>query len=590
MHRDVLQHDVAEGRGILYRHVHEEVVFTGDMEHLDDAGNPHERIEELADSPARVPPEPYADHTLQGQAENSGVEHDAHALDHTSRTQGPQAVCARRFRNAQGVGERLVRASRLLDMRGQQPQVEIVEPAGNGLLIGQVTGSLIGLRCRFCNEHARITAPSARSVDMIGGVRNADDMTASARTRITGRFETVAVHGGREDFESLGVHAPPLDLSSTYPLPGVEIGGDSYEALATGGQPIEGGSHVYARLWNPTVARFEDALAQLEGAEAAVAFSSGMAAVTAALMAHTTSKGKPHVVAVRPLYGGTDHLLATGMLGTEVTYCEVEEIGGSVRPDTGLVIVETPANPTLELVDISRVVAQAGDVPVLVDNTFATPVLQNPLAHGAAMSLHSATKYLGGHGDVIGGVIACSEQTAEALRPVRALTGAILHPLAAYLLHRGLPTLPLRVRAQQDAAARIAQWLADHPAVSEVFYPGLTGDPLVGTQMRGGGAMIAIRLRGGYDAAARAASATTLFCHAVSLGGVDSLIQHPAALTHRPVAPEARPGADILRLSVGLEHVDDLIADLAEALASIPERTTAAAASITTERQPAAAR
>ncbi len=379
-------------------------------------------------------------------------------------------------------------------------------------------------------------------------------------------FDTIAVHGGREDLESLGVHAPPLDLSSTYPLPDVEVGGDSYEVLAGGGRPFEGGSAVYARLWNPTVARFEHGLAQLEGAEAAVAFSSGMAAITAALLAHTTSAGKPHVIAVRPLYGGTDHLLATGLLGTEVTYCGVDEISAHRRDDTGLVVVETPANPTLELVDIAAVVAQAGDVPVLVDNTFATPVLQNPLALGAAMSLHSATKYLGGHGDVIGGVIACSEQTAERLRPVRAITGAILHPLAAYLLHRGLPTLPLRMRAQQSAAERIAQWLSDHPAVSEVFYPGLDANPLVGTQMRGGGAMVSLRLRGGYEAAAHVAGATRVFGHAVSLGGVDSLVQHPAALTHRPVAAAARPGADILRLSIGLEHVDDLIADLAQAL------------------------
>lgn len=386
-------------------------------------------------------------------------------------------------------------------------------------------------------------------------------------------IDTLAVHGGRDDLAALGVHAPPLDLSSTYPLPDVEIGGDSYEALAGGGRPFEGGSHVYARLWNPTVARFEDALAQLEGAESAVAFSSGMAAITAALLSHTTSAGRPHVIAVRPLYGGTDHLLATGLLGTDVTYCAADDIAAHVRDVTGLVIVETPANPTLELVDIAAVVAQAGEVPVLVDNTFATPVLQNPLAHGAAMSLHSATKYLGGHGDVIGGVIACSEQTAERLRPVRAITGAILHPLAAYLLHRGLPTLPLRVRAQQASAAVIAERLRSHPAVAQVYYPGLSDDPLVGTQLRGGGGMVSLRLRGGYDAAAQVAGAMRLFTHAVSLGGVDSLVQHPAALTHRPVAPDARPGADILRLSIGLEHVDDLIDDLVQALDSVPSST-----------------
>ncbi|MFT4137263.1 trans-sulfuration enzyme family protein [Microbacterium sp.] len=378
--------------------------------------------------------------------------------------------------------------------------------------------------------------------------------------------DTIAVHAGRQDLATLGVHAPPIDLSSTYPLPDVETGGDSYEAMTGGGRPIPDGGNVYARLWNPTVARFEAALAQLEGAEAAVAFASGMAALTAAVLSHTTSVGRPHVVAVRPLYGGTDHLLATGLLGTEVTYCDPGEVHAHVRAETGLVVIETPANPTLELVDIGDVVAQAGEVPVLVDNTFATPILQNPLAHGAAMSLHSATKYLGGHGDVVAGVIACSEERAAALRPVRAITGSVLHPLAAYLLHRGLPTLPLRVRAQQGTAARVAAWLQAQDAVAEVYYPGLRADPLLGTQLRGPGAMVSIRLRDGYPAARHVASATSLFAHAVSLGGVDSLIQHPAALTHRPVTADARPDAGILRLSIGLEHADDLIADLAQAL------------------------
>lgn len=393
-------------------------------------------------------------------------------------------------------------------------------------------------------------------------------------------LDTRAVHAGRDDFAALGVHTPPLDLSSTYPLPDVERGGESYEVLAGGGTPFDGGSNVYARLWNPTVARFEEALAELEHAESAVAFSSGMAALTAAVLSHTTAVGRPHVVAVRPLYGGTDHLLSTGLLGTEVTFCTAAEVGRRLRPDTGLVVLETPANPTLELVDIAAVVGQAGDVPVLVDNTFATPVLQRPLDHGAAMSLHSATKYLGGHGDVVGGVIACGTASAAALRRVRAVTGGILHPLGAYLLHRGLPTLPLRMRAQQTSAGEIARRLRGHDAVAEVFYPGLSGDPggLLTRQQHGPGAMVAIRLRGGYDAAARVAASTRLFTHAVSLGGVDSLIQHPAALTHRPVAPDARPDADILRLSVGLEHVDDLVDDLAQSLDAAHERERASAA------------
>ncbi len=390
--------------------------------------------------------------------------------------------------------------------------------------------------------------------------------------------DTRAIHAGRDDLEALGVHALPIDLSTTNPLPDIERGGDSYEAMALGGRPIDGGSLVYARLWNPTVGRFEEALADLEGASASVAFSSGMAAMTAVILAHTGTTGKRHIVAVRPLYGGTDHLLGSGLLGVETTFCEEAEVADAVRADTALVIVETPANPTLELVDIAGVVARAGNVPVVVDNTFATPVLQNPIALGARMSLHSATKYLGGHGDVIAGVVACDEESAEALRRVRAVTGAVLHPLGAYLLHRGLSTLPIRVRQQQENARAVAGWLAAHPAVAEVFYPGSDGDPrgLIGRQMRGTGAMLAVRLRGGHAAANALTSTVELFTHAVSLGGVDSLIQHPAALTHRPVPPEARPGADIVRLSIGLEHPADLIADLDQAMEAAAKATASA--------------
>ncbi|MGW8482569.1 trans-sulfuration enzyme family protein [Microbacterium sp. NPDC055903] len=384
--------------------------------------------------------------------------------------------------------------------------------------------------------------------------------------------DTRAVHTGRSDLTALGIHALPIDLSTTNPLPDVERGGDAYEAMAAGGRPPEGGSNVYARLWNPTVARFEEALAELEHAEASVAFASGMAAMTAAILAMCAASGRRHVVAVRPLYGGTDHLLGSSILGVETTYCDVDEVSEAVRADTGLVVIETPANPTLQLVDIAAVVAQAGDVPVLVDNTFATPLLQNPLDHGAALSLHSASKYLGGHGDVIAGVIACDEPTAEALRRVRAVTGALLHPLGAYLLHRGLTTLPVRMQRQQENARRIVQWLIDRPEVEEVFFPGLDGDPqgLLERQMRGTGAMVAMRMRGGYAAASAVASSVRLFTHAVSLGGVDSLIQHPAALTHRPVPADARPAADVLRLSIGLEHADDLIDDLRQAFEVLP--------------------
>lgn len=382
----------------------------------------------------------------------------------------------------------------------------------------------------------------------------------------TPRPDTAAVHAGRENLGP--AHVPPIDLSSTYPITDLEAGGHSYEVLAGGGRPPEGGSMVYQRLWNPTVARFEDALAAMESAPEAVAYASGMAALSAALLA-AVAQGTSHVVAVRPLYGGSDHVLASGLLGTQVTWARPDGVGQALQADTGLVVIETPANPTLELVDIADVVAQAGSVPVLVDNTFATPVLQNPWHQGATLVLHSATKYLGGHGDIVAGVIATDATWAQRLRSVRALTGGLLHPLAGYQLHRGLQTLPVRVRAQQEAARQVALALDQHPAVQQVYYPGLTGqdpDGLLTTQMRGPGAMLAIQVKGGYAAAAAAAAACRLVVHAVSLGGVDTLIQHPASLTHRPVAAEARPHPDVLRISIGLEDPADVIADLDQAL------------------------
>ena len=394
------------------------------------------------------------------------------------------------------------------------------------------------------------------------------------------RLETRAVHAGMAGLRESGAHVLPIDLSTTYPLPDVDRGGLAYEELATGHELGVDRSAVYQRLWQPGVARFEDALAELEGTDSAVAFASGMAALTACLIASVTA-GRPHVVAVRPLYGGTDHVLESGLLGTTVTWASVKDIAAAIRPDTGLVVVETPANPTLELVDLSEVVAAAGDVPVLVDNTFATPVLQQPVRHGATLVLHSATKYLGGHGDVMGGVVATDGAWAQRLRQVRALTGALLHPLAAYLLHRGLRTLPLRVRAQQQTAQALAERISAHHSVARVFYPGLPGqDPrgLLGRQLHGPGSIVAVELAGGYDAAARFTEACELIEHAVSLGGIDSLVQHPASLTHRPVAGHAKPGAGIVRLSIGLEHLDDLTEDVMAALSAAEAGSTVDAA------------
>ena len=387
---------------------------------------------------------------------------------------------------------------------------------------------------------------------------------------------TAAVHAGREDLVENGVHAVPIDLSTTNPLRDVESGGRSYENLATGGRPASGDSAVYRRLWNPTVARLESAVALLEcpaGRDTddvqGVAFGTGMAAI-AAVLTDCVRVGTPHIVAVRPLYGGTDHLLEHSILGTEVTFAAAEDVAAAITERTGLVVCESPGNPTLDLIDIAALARACGDVPLMVDNTFATPVLQKPLEWGANIVVHSATKYIGGHGDAMGGIVVTDAATATRLRALRAITGGLLDPFSAYLLLRGLPTLPIRIRQQQENAMHLAAWFATRDEVERVYYPGMHADEsaaLVGTQMSGSGAVLAIELAGGYDAAARLCSQLTLVTHAVSLGGFDTLIQHPAALTHRPVAAEAKPGGGILRISVGLEHTDDVIADFTQAFA-----------------------
>ncbi|PZO10083.1 MAG: cystathionine gamma-synthase [Lysobacteraceae bacterium] len=392
------------------------------------------------------------------------------------------------------------------------------------------------------------------------------------------RIETLAVHAGREDFIALGVHAPPIDLSTTYPVTDLDVGTASFDALVGGA--ASAANPIYARLHNPTVGRVEKAMATLEATEACVAYGSGMAALTAVLLDARSRGG--HVLVVRPLYGTADHLLASGLCGLEAEFVEAGDIAARRRADTALVIIETPANPTLDLVDIAAVVAAAGDVPVLVDSTFATPVLQQPARLGAAYVLHSATKFLGGHGDVMAGIVCCSEARARGLRVVRAATGALLHPFGAYLLHRGLPTLALRVERAQANAIVLAARLAEHPAVAKVHFPGLgtvRNAHLVGSQMAGPGSLIAFELVAGYDAAAAVMSLVRLMTPAVSLGSVDTLIQHPAGLTHRVVDPAAREangiGPALLRLSVGIEQVEDLWADLRQALDAV--RLSAAA-------------
>lgn len=377
--------------------------------------------------------------------------------------------------------------------------------------------------------------------------------TDAVTPRSSWSLATEAVHAGREDLADLGLHAVPLDLSTTYPSRDSRAEAARIDAFAaTGARPD--GPPVYARLDNPTNARFETALARLEGTDDAVAFASGMAALTACLLARS-ALGLRHVVAVRPLYGCSDHLLAGGLLGTEVTWTDPDGVADAIRPDTGLVIVETPANPTLAEIDLRAVADACGEVPLLADNTFATPVLQRPAEQGARIVLHSATKFLGGHGDVLGGVVACDEEFAGRLRQVRFATGGVLHPLAGYLLLRGLSTLPVRVRAASATAAELARRLAADPRVARVHYP------------RIGGSMVAFEVCGDPHAVI---AAVRLITPAVSLGSVDSLIQHPASISHRIVDAQDRRAAGVsdrlLRMSVGLEDLEDLWRDLDAAL------------------------
>ena len=380
--------------------------------------------------------------------------------------------------------------------------------------------------------------------------------------------DTQTIHGGREDFGTLGVHAAPIDLSTTYPINDLEGERDNLLAMAHGEAP-QGGS-VYARLHNPTVARFESAMALLERGDDAVAFASGMATLTAILLAAKARGG--HVIALRPLYGGSDHLLTSELLGLPVSFVEPNEVASALRPETSLIILET-VNPTLRLTSIRDVVRQAGKVPVLVDSTFATPILQSPLELGATMVMHSATKYIGGHGDAMGGIVAGAADWMKDVRAIRAATGAVLHPQAAYTLHRGLQTLGARVRVAQANATQLAFQLRDNPFVDSVYFPGFRDcDPerLVGEELRGPGAMLGFTVRGGFTAASAIMKFVRLCTPAVSLGSTDTLIQHPAALTHGVVAEDVKEALGIspgfLRISVGLEDPRDLIDDLEQAL------------------------
>jgi cystathionine gamma-lyase len=379
-------------------------------------------------------------------------------------------------------------------------------------------------------------------------------------------FATRAIHGGQAPDPTTGAIMMPIYATSTYvqESPGVHKGFE------------------YSRTQNPTRFAYERCVASLENGAHAFAFASGMAAT--ATMLETLDSGS-HVVAMDDLYGGTRRLferVRRRSAGLDFTYADLSKPGAleaALTAKTKLIWVETPTNPLLRLVDIAEVakIGRARGITTVVDNTFASPYVQRPLELGIDVVMHSATKYLNGHSDVVNGVLAIgpNEALRERLAFLQNSIGAVAGPFDSFLALRGLKTLAIRMERHCQSALKIAAWLEKQPKVARVFYPGLASHPqhaLAKRQMPGFGGMISAELKGGLGAAKRFLERTQLFALAESLGGVESLIEHPAIMTHASVPPEVRAelgiGDGLVRLSVGIEDVTDLMADLEEALAA----------------------
>ncbi|MCB0077089.1 MAG: cystathionine gamma-synthase [Anaerolineales bacterium] len=380
--------------------------------------------------------------------------------------------------------------------------------------------------------------------------------------------ETAAIHGGQSPEPTTGAVMPPIFQTSTYAQPA----------------PGEHKGYEYSRTDNPTRNTLERNLAALEGGAFGLAFASGLAAITTVMA--TLSAGD-HVVASDDLYGGTVRLFDRVManLGLTFSYVDLSGEGAEARlrsamsETTKMIWVETPSNPLLKLIDLTMVatVAQEAGVISVCDNTFLSPYLQQPLRHGIDMVMHSTTKYLNGHSDVVGGALILNDEALHGqLKFLQNAMGGVPGPMDSWLVMRGIKTLAVRMERHQENALKIAQWLDDHPDVERVVYPGLESHPqyeLAQRQQLGPGGMITIFLKGGLEESRRFLGEVKLFTLAESLGGVESLIEHPAIMTHASLPAERRAELGIsdtlVRLSVGLEHVDDLIADLGQALAAL---------------------
>lgn len=383
----------------------------------------------------------------------------------------------------------------------------------------------------------------------------------SARTH---GFDTLSIHAGQKPDPTSGAVMTPIVLASTFAQdgPGRHKGWD------------------YSRAGNPTRDALEGCLAALEGAKHAIAFGSGCAAITSVLL--TLGSGD-HVLVGDDVYGGTFRIFdkVVKQFGVDATFMDMTDpvkVREAIRPNTRLVWLETPSNPMLKIFDVAAIadVAKKAGIPLAVDNTFATPYLQQPLALGATMAVHSSTKYLNGHSDVIGGCVMTSDDAlGERLHFVQKAVGAVPSPFDCYLVLRSLKTLGVRMRQHLVSAGTIAEWLSGHPRVKRVLYPGLPSHPghaVAARQMKGFGGMITFELDGDVAQATRFLEALEIFACAESLGGVESLAEHPAIMTHASLTAEARRtlgiGDGLLRLSIGLEDTTDLVADLERGFAA----------------------
>lgn len=389
-------------------------------------------------------------------------------------------------------------------------------------------------------------------------------------------IETQAIHSGRINDEQFGSLATPLYQTSTFIFENAQQGADRFAGEAEG--------YIYSRLGNPTTRQLEMRVAAMEGMEDAAATATGMGAVSGALLANLSSGD--HLISSKAVYGCSFALMNHQLTrwGIEVSFVDMADpaaVEAAIQPNTKVIFLETPVNPNLAVYDLTVIgkIAKKHNIISIVDNTFLTPVLQQPRKYGIDIVVHSATKYLNGHGDVVAGIICGSNEMIMNIKmTVLKDIGATISPHDAWLIMRGLKTLPIRMERHCSNAQKIAEFLESNEHVKQVFYPGLKshcGHKFIGSQMKAAGGVIAFEIESDLAGGSEFINRMRLFSIAVSLGDAESLIQHPASMTHSPYTQEERIGAGIsdslIRISVGLENVDDLISDLSQSLAMIKQ-------------------